>query len=79
MLWRYISTRSSVFLIFPDHCFLLLFSVAIDGEDVTQMVVSEITSLISSNAKKERRLTVIRTFASNHGTNSHEEKYDDNE
>lgn len=33
--------------------------VAIDNEDVTNMVVSQITSLMASRADKERRLTVI--------------------
>lgn len=37
--------------------------VAIDDEDVTGMVVSQITSLMASKADRERRLTVITSVA----------------
>jgi hypothetical protein len=40
--------------------------VAVDGEDVTFMVVSQITSLMASKAEKERRLTVVTTIAQQH-------------
>jgi hypothetical protein len=53
------------------------FTVAIDDEDVTQMVVSEITTLMSSKSTKERRLTVITTSHSNRVTSASEEKYDE--
>jgi ABC-type histidine transport system ATPase subunit len=33
--------------------------VAIDGEDVTGMVVSEITSMMASRAERERHMTVV--------------------
>jgi hypothetical protein len=33
--------------------------VAVDGQDVTKMVVSEVTRLMASRANAERRLTVI--------------------
>jgi hypothetical protein len=54
------STASGVlFESFLTICFS--FTVAIDDEDVTRMVVSEITTLMSSKSTKERRLTVITT------------------
>jgi hypothetical protein len=53
------------------------FTVAIDDEDVTRMVVSEITTLMSSKSTKERRLTVITTSNSNRVTSASEEKYDE--
>ncbi len=56
-------------------CFSL--TVAIDDEDVTRMVVSEITTIMSSKATKERRLTVIMTSSSNRVTSATEEKYDE--
>jgi len=37
--------------------------VAVDGEDVTGMVVSQITSLMASKAERERRLTVITSVS----------------
>jgi hypothetical protein len=40
--------------------------VAVDGEDVTGMVVSQITSLMASKADKERRLTVVTSIAQQH-------------
>ena len=40
--------------------------VAVDGEDVTGMVVSQITSLMASKAEKERRLTVVTSIAQQH-------------
>ena len=35
--------------------------VAIDGRDVTGMVVSQITSIMSARSNQERRLTIVRT------------------
>jgi hypothetical protein len=40
--------------------------VAVDGEDVTGMVVSQITSLMASKAEQERRLTVVTSIAQQH-------------
>jgi hypothetical protein len=42
--------------------------VAVDDDDVTGMVVSQITSLMASKAEKERRLTVITTVSQQHTT-----------
>ena len=53
------------------------FTVAIDDEDVTRMVVSEITTIMSSKSTKERRLTVITTSHSKRVTSASEEKYDE--
>jgi hypothetical protein len=51
---------------------------AIDDVDVTRMAVSEITSLMTSTATEERRLTVITTSNSNRVTSASapKEKYD---
>jgi hypothetical protein len=39
--------------------FFVLLAVAVDGQDVTNMVVGEVTKLMASRSNGERRLTVI--------------------
>lgn len=41
----------------------VLCAVAIDGEDVSGMVVSQITALMASKAAAERKLTVLTNHA----------------
>lgn len=40
--------------------FYSLRSVAIDGDDVTNMVITEITAMMASRFGRERKLTVLR-------------------
>jgi hypothetical protein len=44
--------------------------VAVDGEDVTGMVVSQITSLMASKAERERRLTVLTSVSQQYSQSS---------
>jgi hypothetical protein len=39
-------------------------AVAVDGDDVTKMVVSQITSMMASRSANERTLTLIPSSAS---------------
>jgi hypothetical protein len=48
--------------------------VAVDGEDVTGMVVSQITSLMASKAERERRLTVITSVSAQQYSHASESK-----
>ena len=48
--------------------------VAVDGEDVTGMEVSQITSLMASRAERERRLTVITKVPQQHSKASESKK-----
>ena len=40
--------------------------VAVDGEDVSKMLVREITSLMASKASQERRLTILTSNSQQH-------------
>jgi C-terminal processing protease CtpA/Prc len=48
---------------------LLLLLVAIDGDDVTNMVIAEITAMMASRAGRERKLTVLRDTLSSNARN----------
>jgi C-terminal processing protease CtpA/Prc len=48
--------------------------VAVDGKDVTGMVVSQITSLMASKAERERRLTVITSVSAQQYSQASESK-----
>ena len=51
--------------------------VAIDGEDVRGMAVSQITSLIAAKISQERRLTVLTSSDTGYLPESKEELYDE--
>jgi hypothetical protein len=53
-----ITTAPHTFDLHTDLLFLL--EVAIDGDDVTNLVIAEITAIMTSRAGRERKLTVLR-------------------
>lgn len=55
--------------------------MAIDGDDVTNMVITEITAMMASRAGRERKLTVLRdpsTSYAKHFFAHQETKHDGN-
>lgn len=53
------------------------YAVAVDGDDVTGMVVSDITALMASRSEKSRRLTVITSTDRKPPRRSQESKHED--
>jgi hypothetical protein len=51
----------NVFILDSPNLVIPTIIVAVDGTDVTQMDVREITSMMADCADKERRLTIIST------------------